>query len=441
MYQRVKHLQHLRAIHEAVEDTGVRDTRPPALGALLGKCLPGHTPGEHNEDPDDSRGSSRPGMASRDGQVTRVQSCAQRTPAGWPRRRRLMRWGMTKLGFWRWMPILLVASCTHACAPAAEEEATGKNREALIAQERELYERRRAEFARNHDELLAQKRRLEELSGRALRGRDTAYSFATPADAVMEPTPHLTSGDWSLQEVDEPAFPPNVVPAVARELPPEMLGRWTRAGWHLLITPHVFSETQGLIGSFGGHYEVLGRSGARYAFRFRNKAAQRTLELVDGHLEMSVRYNAFTTKRLAELLPPDVFREGRHFTRWSRPGPAETWVDRAEDALVRVLPELIERADTTLRLAYWPYHATHVIDGYTLRRGDGLELVFMYQAGPQVRLWVSPLSAQGAKATGDFLTIDGAILPEDPFRAYGVSVPWALAEWAARWVVPLLPRP
>ncbi len=98
VYQRVKHLQHLRAVQDALDETDVRNSRPgynPQLDDLLGDPLadrsrftdvfgrelgigqtldelrdeygPGHVPGEHNEDPDDPRGSLRTGMASQDG--------------------------------------------------------------------------------------------------------------------------------------------------------------------------------------------------------------------------------------------------------------------------------------------------------------------------------------------------------------------------------------
>lgn len=104
VYQRVKHLQHLRAVQDALDETDVRNTRSgynPQLDDLFGDPLadrsrftdvfgrelglgqtldelrdeygPGHVPGEHNEDPDDPRGSSRTGMASEDSdEVTRA---------------------------------------------------------------------------------------------------------------------------------------------------------------------------------------------------------------------------------------------------------------------------------------------------------------------------------------------------------------------------------
>jgi hypothetical protein len=86
VYQRVKHLQRLRAVQDALDETDVRNTRPgynPQLDDLFGDPLadrsrftdvfgrelgigqtldelrdeygPGHVPGEHNEDPGDPR--------------------------------------------------------------------------------------------------------------------------------------------------------------------------------------------------------------------------------------------------------------------------------------------------------------------------------------------------------------------------------------------------
>ena len=97
VYQRVKHLQHLRAVQDALDETDVRNTRPgynpqlddlfgdpladrsrftdvfgnqlgigQTLDSLLGKYGTDNVPGEHNEDPGSARGSSRTGMASQD---------------------------------------------------------------------------------------------------------------------------------------------------------------------------------------------------------------------------------------------------------------------------------------------------------------------------------------------------------------------------------------
>jgi hypothetical protein len=98
VYQRVKHLQHLRAVQDALDETDVRNTRPgynpqlddlfgdpladrsrftdvfgnqlgigQTLDSLLGKYGTDNVPGEHNEDPGSARGSSRTGMASQEG--------------------------------------------------------------------------------------------------------------------------------------------------------------------------------------------------------------------------------------------------------------------------------------------------------------------------------------------------------------------------------------
>jgi hypothetical protein len=97
VYQRVKHLQHLRAVQDALDETDVHNTRPgynPQLDDLLGDPLadrsrftdvfgrelglgqtldelrdeygPSHVPGEHNEDPGGPRDSWRLGMARDD---------------------------------------------------------------------------------------------------------------------------------------------------------------------------------------------------------------------------------------------------------------------------------------------------------------------------------------------------------------------------------------
>lgn len=252
------------------------------------------------------------------------------------------------------------------------------------------------------------------------------------------------------------AFPAGMVTQPIDRLPPELLGRWRRereGGWeYLLISATALVETTSKYGPLGGSIRPVARAGEQYAVRYGvpSRASERILEATGTTLSMTVRFSDATVEYLAridprrELLGRQI-AEGGMTQQWERitePDGRAAWVERAEWALDRATErsDFVDAAQRALQLAFWPFRQIDVVDIYSIRRGELLDFVILYQHTGIKRHWVSLLGPEGLRSTGDFLTLGRPVPPEPAHRSSEVDVHPSLVAWVEQWVVPILPR-